>query len=140
MPQSCRIEAKWSDMSSGDHLSPRRLGAAIAAASLVIAGCAGGNDPVEIESGAAPSTNAPAQAESSAPEPTDAPATTAAVQETTTVAPAEEESVETTAALPAEENLFPDTTAFDVSTGELVNMKELASSGTPVAMWFWFPH
>ncbi len=95
---------------------------------LVLSACGAGS--TRLESGAAsssvPSTEAPAESQttSSTPAQTESTASTAAAQETT--APGV--------------NNFPDATVLAVDSGEPFNLRMLADSGTPVAMWFYYPH
>ncbi len=73
-----------------------------------------------------------------APTPTEiaAPATTAPGQSADTV----------TSAAPPEgpvapiQSAFPDLTVADVASGSQITLREAAGTGTPVMMWFWFPH
>jgi hypothetical protein len=95
---------------------------------LVLSACGAGS--TVLESGATNST--PSSTEAPSELPTTAP-TTAEPATTTTTAPASE-----TAA--PEVNNFPDATVIDVSSGEPFNLGSLADSGTPVAMWFYYPH
>ncbi|NNE95143.1 MAG: hypothetical protein HKN24_03865 [Acidimicrobiales bacterium] len=37
-------------------------------------------------------------------------------------------------------NNFPDLTVTDVSSGQEISLRTLGESGTPVAMWFYYPH
>jgi hypothetical protein len=37
-------------------------------------------------------------------------------------------------------NNFPDSTVTDVGSGEPFNLRMLSEPGTPVAMWFYYPH
>lgn len=99
---------------------------------LVLSACGAGSTP--LESGAAsssvPSTEAPAESPTTSSTRAGTESTAAGTEST---APAED----TTA--PGVNN-FPDATALDVDSGEPFNLRMLADSGTPVAMWFYYPH
>ncbi len=109
-------------------------------ASLFLAACGGGAEQV-VEAGAQTETTpAPTTA---APTTTEAPTTTAA-PETTESVTAETEAPATTAApttaAPAPASQVPDVAVTNVSNGESVSLQSVAGTGTPVALWFWFPH
>jgi hypothetical protein len=95
---------------------------------LVLSACGAGS--TRLESGApsssVPSTEVSAESPTtgSTPAQTEITASTAAAQETT---------------LPGVNN-YPDATVLAVDSGEPFNLRMLADSGTPVAMWFYYPH
>ena len=68
--------------------------------------------------------------------------TEAAPSSSTTAQPATSAEEPTTTATPdaPAANNFPDLTVTDVASGEPVNLRSLGGSGTPVAMWFYYPH
>ncbi|MFW2381644.1 MAG: hypothetical protein ACN4GZ_07795 [Acidimicrobiales bacterium] len=104
------------------------------AAALMLSACAGSS----AQSTTSPTTAAEPAGEQST-EPT-AP-TTSAPDSTTTAAEAENSTsapAEPSAADPV--NNFPDATVTDVGSGEPFNLRMLSEPGTPVAMWFYYPH
>ena len=117
-------------------------------ASLVLAACSGGQDEI-VDAGAQvepTSTEAPTTTETSTTEPNqeeEAPTTVTSTTATSTTVASTAEAPTTeapTTAAPVVESQIPDIAVTNVSTGESVSLQAVAGTGTPVALWFWYPH
>ena len=108
-----------------------RLSLALSA-SLVLAACGGGEEPI-IDAGAQlEATTTPTV------EPTTTEASTTTAAPPTTVGPTTTEARSSQAPAPASQ--VPDVAVTNVNTGDSVSLQSVAGTGTPVALWFWFPH
>ncbi len=100
---------------------------------LVLSACAGSTAQTQANVGTT-TTTGPSNEQPAEPPETTSTTTTTVPSEPTSEAPADS----TTA--PDSINNFPDATVTDVSSGQSFNLRSLADSGTPVAMWFYYPH
>ncbi len=100
---------------------------------LVLSACAGSTAATQSEVGTT-ATTGPLDEQLAEP-----PQTTSTTATTVSSDPISSEPAETPATTDVVNN-FPDATVTDVGSGEPFNLRSLADTGTPVAMWFYYPH
>ena len=113
-------------------LRRRPLTAVMLGLGFVLAACGAGSTQ-EASVGQQTSTTQQNSKESPEPSTSSSAATTSTTSVETTSAPTSTTAVERS-------NNFPDATVLAVDSGESFNLRMLGDAGTPVAMWFYYPH
>lgn len=96
---------------------------------LTLSAC--GASSSQVQSSAETTSSTPPSSAETAESTTSTPTT---AQSPTTATPGSETTV------PEAVNNFPDASVVAVDTGQPFNLRMLGGTGTPVAMWFYYPH